>query len=169
MKFVQMLMKFINKNAYIYIAITGKAFFDAAGSATALLLKNAAKTVAVNYVSTVVLFFTKLTIVGLNSAMAYFIILNSPQYFPDLNYPTLTVGLLALESYLIACVFFGNYDITIDTLFISLLEDLDKNDGSPERPYMMTADMKKIMSKKVSLLLKQNAKTTEKAEKVNQL
>jgi choline transporter-like protein 2/4/5 len=28
------------------------------------------------------------------------------------------------------------------------LEDLDKNDGSPERPYLMSKEMKGIMGKK---------------------
>ena len=149
MKMVQVIMKFVNKNAYIYIAITGKSFFSAASSATALLLKNAAKTIAVTYVTNIVLFFTKLAVVGVNCLAGWFILLSFPDLFPDISFPNLTVGLLGLETFLIVSVFFGNYEITIDTIFLSVLEDLDKNDGSVERPYMMTDSMRRIMSKKV--------------------
>ena len=159
MKMVQVLMKFINKNAYIYIAITGKSFFSAASSATALLLKNAAKTIAVTYVTNIVLFFTKLAVVGMNALLGWFILLSFPNLFPDITFPNLTVGLLGLETFLIISVFFGNYEITIDTIFLSVLEDLDKNDGSVERPYMMTDTMRHIMAKKVDLKLTRTKRT----------
>ena len=95
------------------------------------------------------LFFTKLAVVGMNCLLGWFILLSFPNLFPDITFPNLTVGLLGLETFLIICVFFGNYEITIDTIFLSVLEDLDKNDGSVERPYLMTDNMRNIMSKKV--------------------
>ena len=150
MKMVQVLIKFINRNAYVYIAITGKAFFKSAGAATGLLVRNAAKTVAVSYVGDVALFLAKMVIVGANCLIAYFVLLENPNLFPSMNYPSLTIALLGLETYLIASVFFGNYQLAIDTIFLSVLEDLEKNDGSPERPYFMSNDLKSIMSKKVS-------------------
>jgi hypothetical protein len=150
MKMVQVLMKFINRNAYVYIAITGKAFFKSAGAATGLLMRNAAKTVAVTYVGDVALFLAKLVIVGLNCLIGYFVLLNNPNLFPNMAYPSLTIALLGLETFLIASVFFGNYQLAIDTIFLSVLEDLEKNDGSPERPYFMSDSIKGIMSKKVN-------------------
>lgn len=134
---------------WLDIAITGKAFFKSAGAATSLLLRNAAKTVAVSAVGDIALFFTQLVVVGINCLIAYLILLNKDQFFPNLTYPSLTIGLVGVESFLIARVFFGNYQIAIDTIFMSVLEDLEKNDGSPERPYLMGETMKKIMSKKV--------------------
>jgi hypothetical protein len=152
MKMVQVLMKYINKNAYIYIAITGKSFFESAGAATGLLIRNAAKTVAVTYVADVALFFSKLVVVGINCLIAYFVLLQNPNLFPSNNYPSLTIGLLGLETFLIACVFFGNYQLAIDTIFLSVLEDMEKNDGTTGRPYHMSDNIKDIMSKKVKFI-----------------
>lgn len=39
------------------------------------------------------------------------------------------------------------YKIAIDTIFLSVLEDLDKNDGSHEKPYFMSSEMMEIMHK----------------------
>ncbi len=34
--------------------------------------------------------------------------------------------------------FFGVYSMAVDTLFLCFLEDLERNDGTPERPYYMS-------------------------------
>lgn len=150
MKFVQMLMKFINRNAYVYMAITGKSFFKSASAATALLLRNAAKTVAVTFIGDIALFFAKIVVVGANCFIAFFVLTyTSIEFIPYVDDPTVTIILIGVETFIIVSVFFSNYQLAIDTIFLSVLEDLDKNDGSPERPYMMSDAMKKIMSKKV--------------------
>ncbi|KAJ3258982.1 hypothetical protein HK103_003123 [Boothiomyces macroporosus] len=149
MLIVEKIVKFVNKNAYVFIAITGKAFFKSAGAATALLLRNAAKTVAVNYVADATLFLTKLIVIGANCVGAYCFIVGKPDAFKNpINFPAITVVFVSLETYLVASIFFGNYHLAIDTIFLSVLEDLDINDGSPNRPYLMTDRMKRIMHKK---------------------
>jgi choline transporter-like protein 2/4/5 len=55
--------------------------------------------------------------------------------------------LIGVETYIIASLFFANYVLAIDTIFLSALEDLDKNDGSVARPYYMRDELKKIMRK----------------------
>ncbi|KAJ3269102.1 hypothetical protein HDV01_001875 [Terramyces sp. JEL0728] len=149
MTIVEKIVKFVNKNAYVFIAITGKAFFKSAGAATALLLRNAAKTIAVNYVADATLFLAKLIVVGTNCFGAYFFIVCKPDAFKNpINFPAITVVFVGLETYLISAIFFGNYHLAIDTIFLSVLEDLEINDGSSNRPYMMTEKMRKIMRKK---------------------
>ena len=34
--------------------------------------------------------------------------------------------------------FFGVYSMAVDTLFLCFLEDLERNDGTPEKPYFMS-------------------------------
>ena len=34
--------------------------------------------------------------------------------------------------------FFGVYSMAVDTLFLCFLEDLERNDGSLEKPYFMS-------------------------------
>ena len=43
--------------------------------------------------------------------------------------------------------FFGVYAMAVDTLFLCFLEDLERNDGSQQRPYYMSSGLKKILGK----------------------
>jgi choline transporter-like protein 2/4/5 len=43
--------------------------------------------------------------------------------------------------------FFGVYAMAVDTLFLCFLEDLERNDGSMEKPYYMSKSLKKILGK----------------------
>jgi hypothetical protein len=55
-----------------------------------------------------------------------------------------------MESYMISSLLLGIYHNAIDAIFISVLEDLDKNDGSAAKPYFMSPEMKNIMHKEVN-------------------
>lgn len=117
MKCIQTMMKFVNRNAYVYIAMTGQSFFNSAASATALLLKNAAKTVAVSVVGDIALIFTKVIVVAFNCALAYIVLTFSGRdLFPYLEYPSLTIGLVGVETFLIASVFFAYYITYIEIM-----------------------------------------------------
>lgn len=150
MKCVEVILKFVNRNAYIYIAIKGKSFFYSAGAATALLLRNAAKLVAVNFVADFCLFLSKLVVAGILSFASYAFLLRYPTYFNVQNL-FVPVCFVAFEGFVISAILFSAYHIAIDTVFLSVLEDLDKNDGSPGRPYFMTEGMRTILGKKVIL------------------
>ncbi|KAG1948409.1 choline transporter-like protein [Pimephales promelas] len=51
-------------------------------------------------------------------------------------------------AYLIAHGFFSVYNMGVDTLFLCFLEDLERNDGSAEKPYFMSKNLMKILNKK---------------------
>uniref|UniRef100_A0A4W4GM31 Choline transporter-like protein n=1 Tax=Electrophorus electricus TaxID=8005 RepID=A0A4W4GM31_ELEEL len=51
-------------------------------------------------------------------------------------------------AYLIAHGFFSVYNMCVDTLFLCFLEDLERNDGSAEKPYYMSKSLMKILNKK---------------------
>uniref|UniRef100_A0A8C6TRS9 Choline transporter-like protein n=1 Tax=Neogobius melanostomus TaxID=47308 RepID=A0A8C6TRS9_9GOBI len=54
---------------------------------------------------------------------------------------------VALGSYLIAHGFFSVYAMCVDTLFLCFCDDLERNDGSPERPYFMSPELHRILGK----------------------
>ncbi|KAJ3272222.1 hypothetical protein HDV01_005876 [Terramyces sp. JEL0728] len=148
MKVVSMLVKFINRNAYIYLAITGKAFFKSAGEATALIVKNALRTVAVDFVSDFVLFISKLFVTGIAAFLAYLYLTYWSSALPNassINYPFVTVVFVGIAAFIVGTAFFSIYDMAINTIFLSFLMDIDKNDGSRERPYYMADDLKKVL------------------------
>lgn len=149
MKCLEVVIKFINRNAYVYIAITGKSFFASAAAATALLFKNAAKTVAVTYVAEVTLILAKIAIVGINSILAYlFVVYNQSSFANGISNPTSTVVLVGAITYMVASLFLSNYQLAVDTIFLSALEDLDKNDGSAAKPYYMSKTLQDILHKR---------------------
>lgn len=146
LKCVQYILKFINKNAYIKIAISGEAFCKSASSALALLVKNALRLAAVDLVSGFLLLVSKLGIAALVAFIAYLYVgANSTTL--QLNFPLLTVILSGLVALLIAIAFLGVFQMAIDTIFLCFLDDCDKNDGSPERPFYMSDNLKSIVNK----------------------
>ena len=65
-------MIFINKNAYIMVAIYGENFCAGAKNAVLLLVRNALRTVAINGVTSFLLLIGKLLITGAVAAASFF-------------------------------------------------------------------------------------------------
>ena len=64
---------------------------------------------------------------------------------PQLNYYFVPIIIITLAAYFIADIFFGVYEMAVDTLFLCFLEDIERNDGSEEKPYFMSKDLRKIL------------------------
>ncbi|KAI5627676.1 choline transporter-like protein 4 [Silurus asotus] len=83
-------IKFINRNAYIMIAIYGKNFCVSAKNAFSLLMRNIIRVVVLDKVTDLLLFFGKLLVVGGVGALAFYFfsgnIPNSPITSSSLNY-----------------------------------------------------------------------------------
>ncbi|PZC79789.1 hypothetical protein B5X24_HaOG215778 [Helicoverpa armigera] len=54
----------------------------------------------------------------------------------------------SVATYLICTIFFNVYAMAVDTLFLCFLEDCERNDGSPEKPYFMSKNLMKILGKR---------------------
>ncbi|KAJ3417562.1 hypothetical protein HDV05_000019 [Chytridiales sp. JEL 0842] len=141
---IEGIVKWINKNAYIKIAIDGQAFCKACTSAFWLISRNALKMVAVDFVTDVLLFMSKLNITTLTALIAY-AVLDWKSEEMGLKFIFVPVAIIAMEAYVVASAFLSVYHMGIDTLFMSFMEDLDKNDGSPEKPYYMSDELKNLL------------------------
>lgn len=152
-------MKFINRNAYIFTAIYGSNFCKSAKEAFSLIIRNMVRVAVLDKVTDFLLFLGKLVITSVVAISSFW-------YFsgglsqqvpldlaePKLNYYFVPVIIITIGAYFIASCFFSVYAMAVDTLFLCFLVDLEKNDGSKEKPYFMS---KKLMS---ILNLKQKAK-----------
>uniref|UniRef100_A0A672Q4I1 Choline transporter-like protein n=1 Tax=Sinocyclocheilus grahami TaxID=75366 RepID=A0A672Q4I1_SINGR len=132
-------IKFMNRNTYIMVAIYGKNFCRSARDAFFLLMRNVIRVVVLDKVTDFILFLGKLLIVGLVGKFFFFFFFNQREN----EIMTVLVG-----SYLIAHGFFSVYAMCVDTLFLCFLEDLERNDGSPERPYLMSENLLNVLKKK---------------------
>jgi len=147
-------MKFINKNAYIMIAIYGKNFCRSAANAFQLLVRNFVRAIVLDRVADFLLFISKLFVVGAVGVFAYFFFsrripgVNDIIRDPQLNYYLIPVIIIIVATYIIASGFFNVYSMGVDTLFLCFLEDLERNDGSAERPYYMSKELMRILGKR---------------------
>jgi len=146
-------MKFLNRNAYIMVAVYGKNFCWSAKEAFKLLFRNMARVFVLDKVTDFLLMLGKLVIVGGIACMSFYFfsgridVLDDTNAIPKLNYYFVPIIIITLVTYFIADVFFGVYEMGVDTLFLCFLEDIERNDGSQEKPYFMSKDLKKILKK----------------------
>ncbi|XP_044529840.1 choline transporter-like protein 4 isoform X1 [Gracilinanus agilis] len=147
-------IKFLNRNAYIMIAIYGKNFCVSAKNAFMLLMRNIVRVVVLDKVTDLLLFFGKLLVVAGVGVLSFFFFtgripaLKEEFRSPNLNYYWLPIMITILGAYVIASGFFSTFSMCVDTLFLCFLEDQERNDGSPEKPYYMPKNLMKILGKK---------------------
>ncbi|KAM6959007.1 choline transporter-like protein 4 [Aplochiton taeniatus] len=146
-------IKFINRNAFIMVAIYGKNFCVSAKNAFSLLMRNIIRVVVLDKVTDLLLFFGKLLVVGGVGVLAFFffsgrIVLPGDTFHAEtLNYYWMPIITVVFGSYLIAHGFFSVYNMCVDTLFLCFLEDLERHDGTPDKPYFMSKNLMKILNK----------------------
>ncbi|XP_043388965.1 choline transporter-like protein 2 isoform X2 [Chelonia mydas] len=144
-------IKFLNRNAYIMIAIYGTNFCTSAKNAFFLLMRNIIRVAVLDKVTDFLLFLGKLLIVGTVGILAFFFFTQRIKLVqdtaPPLNYYWVPILTVIVGSYLIAHGFFSVYAMCVDTLFLCFCEDLERNDGSPERPYYMSPELSEILLK----------------------
>ncbi|KAM3926120.1 choline transporter-like protein 2 isoform 2-T2 [Leptodactylus fuscus] len=151
-------IKFLNRNAYIMIAIYGTNFCTSARNAFFLLMRNIIRVAVLDKVTDFLLFLGKLLVVGCVGILAFFFFTHRigiiQDTAPTLNYYWVPILTVVIGSYLIAHGFFSVYGMCVDTLFLCFCEDLERNDGSLERPYYMSPELSHILLKKDAELLK---------------
>lgn len=137
------LLKYINKNAYIMCSIYGKNFIGSARDAVNLLVSSALHAYTLTYISKFLLFIIKFLIALLMSLITYLIYTSTSNVY--LQYKLLPAVLVGFGTYMVAKIFFDVYAMAVDTLFVCVLDDVDNNDGSPEKPYSMSEFMQALL------------------------
>ncbi|XP_058029069.1 choline transporter-like protein 2 isoform X2 [Ahaetulla prasina] len=144
-------IKFLNRNAYIMIAIYGTNFCTSARNAFSLLMRNIIRVAVLDKVTDFLFFLGKILIVGSVGILAFFFFTQRIKLIqdtaPTLNYYWVPILTVIVGSYLIAHGFFSVYAMCVDTLFLCFLEDLERNDGSTEKPYFMSSNLRKLLKK----------------------
>ncbi|XP_056315460.1 choline transporter-like protein 2 isoform X1 [Danio aesculapii] len=143
-------IKFINRNAYIMVAIYGKNFCTSARDAFFLLMRNIIRVAVLDKVTDFLLFLGKLLIVGIVGICSFFFFTGkikiAKDVAPALNYYWVPILTVVFGSYLIAHGFFSVYAMCVDTLFLCFCEDLERNDGSSDKPFFMSPELHQILS-----------------------
>ncbi|KAG9343298.1 hypothetical protein JZ751_014279 [Albula glossodonta] len=145
-------IRFMNRNAYIMIALYGKNFCTSAREAFCLLMRNVVRVAVLDKVTDFLLFLGKVLIAGSVGVLAFFFFNRKipviQEEVPALNYYWVPLLTVIFGSYLIAHGFFSVYAMCVDTLFLCFLLDLEKNNGSAARPYYMSSPLRTILNKR---------------------
>jgi len=157
---LEKIIKFINKNAYIMIAIHGSNFCNSAQRAFKLILTNILRVGAVNALGTFVLFLGKVFISAFAGVLCFVIIDQLAPRIPiiagvdigsflvkDITITPVPVAITVFISYIIATIFMDVYETSIDTVLLCFCEDVDVNDGDA-RPYFMPNSLKRMLDKR---------------------
>ncbi|XP_071371302.1 choline transporter-like protein 5-A [Centroberyx affinis] len=144
-------IRYMNRNAYIMVAIYGKNFCTSAKDAFFLLMRNVVRVAVLDRVTDFLLFLGKVLIAGGVGVVAFFFFTRKipviQEEVPILNYYWVPLLTVVIGSYLIAHGFFSVYAMCVDTLFLCFCEDLERNDGSSERPFLMSPELHRILGK----------------------
>ncbi|XP_070531861.1 choline transporter-like protein 4 [Ptychodera flava] len=113
-------------------------------------MRNNVRAAVLDGVTSFLLFLAKLVVV-LIVILPIFFFLNGQitvtdelVIMPDLSYVWVPFLLILIGAYVIASCFFGVYDMAVDTLFICFLEDCERHDGPPDKPYFMSKELMSI-------------------------
>lgn len=143
---VEWTIKFINRNAYIMIAITGNGFCKAAAMATGLIINNILRIGTVNVIGDVMLFLGKLC-VSLACALFAFLMLDTHQYKSShhkISSPLFPVLFCWGLGYVVASLFFAVVEMAIDTIVLSFCQDVEEHQGNPQyAPPLLMETLKK--------------------------
>ncbi|XP_065351005.1 choline transporter-like protein 1 [Cloeon dipterum] len=124
---------FVNRNAYIEIALRGCNFIEGGRRAIMLIAKHALSIAAINSVGDFVLFMAKIAVM-LSTMLVGIAMIQNKEGVINMWVP---ITLVAHFAYIVAHVFLSVYEMTIDTIFICFCEDCEINDGV-DRPYYMS-------------------------------
>uniref|UniRef100_A0A8C9Z176 Choline transporter-like protein n=1 Tax=Sander lucioperca TaxID=283035 RepID=A0A8C9Z176_SANLU len=148
---LEKVIRYMNRNAYIMVAIYGKNFCSSAREAFFLLMRNVVRVAVLDRVTDFLLFLGKVLIAGGVGVVAFFFFTRKipviQEEEPNLNYYWVPLLTVVMGAYLIAHGFFSVYAICVDTLFLCFCDDLERHDGSSEKPFLMSPELHRILGK----------------------
>ncbi|XP_028449859.1 choline transporter-like protein 5-A isoform X2 [Perca flavescens] len=148
---LEKVIRYMNRNAYIMVAIYGKNFCSSAREAFFLLMRNVVRVAVLDRVTDFLLFLGKVLIAGGVGVVAFFFFTRKipviQEEEPNLNYYWVPLLTVVMGAYLIAHGFFSVYAMCVDTLFLCFCDDLERHDGSSEKPFLMSPELHRILGK----------------------
>jgi len=125
-------IKYLTKNAYIFISIKGSSFCWAAKDVFYCLKENMGQMAMVAGITAYLMLIGKVVIVASSTTVCYLMVMNDV----NISSPMMPVLVTALLAFFIASVFLDVYAISIDTILISFCIDKKNNDGEKNKFYM---------------------------------
>jgi len=127
-------MEFINRHAYIQIALRGKNFCTSAFDGFAIVIRNLGRWSILGVIGGVFNLIGKLFIAALTGLIGYVIITEADTYNDELNSPILPTLIFVLIGYIIGSIFISIYGNASDALMHCFLVDCEINRDAQHSP-----------------------------------
>ncbi|KAI8472764.1 MAG: plasma-membrane choline transporter-domain-containing protein [Monoraphidium minutum] len=144
---LEKIVAFINRNAYIVVAVKGSNYCTSAARGVQLVVANALRLATVNVVGDALLFLGKLAVAACCGLAAFGLAnlryYNDPEAYPSthLSSAIFPIAVAVLTGFVVAQIFFSVYELAIDATLLSFCEDAEANGGHPRYapPLLMEA------------------------------
>lgn len=125
-------IKFLDKNAYIQIALMGDNFCISAKNAFTLILENAVRLAALGAIGDIFKILGKIFITCVSSYLGFLLITNFDPYQDEISSPIAPTCVFALISYTVAGLFMSIYEMACDTIIQAFIIDERLHLAEPE-------------------------------------
>lgn len=139
---IEKVVKFLNKNAYIEIAIYGYSFMTASKTAFQLLVRNAVRVAVIDRVGGFLFFLGKIMITMATCMVGAYALQATDE--DQSRFWAVPLIIIAVLSYVISSLFMAVIDMAIDTIFLCFCEDSERNDGKT-KPYYMPDSLRNFV------------------------
>jgi len=144
--YLERVITYINKNAYIVCCIKSSNFCSSAFTAIELLIGNIADVCAANFLADAVFIFCKLLITG-GVVVISWVIIKYTSLGSDVTSIVIVLILIGFIAYIISSIFMHLYDCVQDTVLMCYCYDKDKHNGTDEKPYYFNEGLSGIIDK----------------------
>jgi len=155
---LEKIMEYLNKFAFIEIAMYGISYCDAVRRVGPLIMENLTNIAIIDTVGDFMLFLCKAA-VSLTVGLIFYAILQS-ETFEDVSNPLVLTMVASVFAYLIASSFFGVMEATIDTILVCFCEDVKHNGPGKANDYYMSPTLKDFIEGNVNLMTKEKEATS---------
>nr|CCA18518.1 choline transporterlike protein putative [Albugo laibachii Nc14] len=140
-------LKFLNRTAYIVVAMKGSNLTSALRESFSLLFANAARIATVGIISKFLLFLGKLFIASVSTFCMFLLIRRPPSHMPafflgdlsDVSSPIFPMLLTGLLSFAVGSFFLDVYGTGVDTILMCFCKDCEVNKDT--RAYSMSDEL----------------------------
>ncbi|KAJ8680922.1 hypothetical protein QAD02_016709 [Eretmocerus hayati] len=138
---LEQFLNYLNRNAYVMTAVHGTDFVQSAKDAFNLLMRNIVGVAVTTKVTRFVIFIGMMLVLNIS-------FFGSLAQFDNMDEIAVSFSLVALfGSALVADAVFFLVDVATDTIFLCVLEDYERNDGSEARPYYTSSELRTLFLK----------------------
>lgn len=140
----EMGFQYVDKAAYVQMALYGGSFCDSGKIAWQLAARNVSKMQHFQNHTNFFLFVSKTAVASLCAFACWVVVADGKkEMVTSPMFPTVFTGVIC---YMIASAFLTNVDAVVETTLQCLCEDVERNETSPDQMYFMTDQHRDFMS-----------------------